>query len=327
MVINLKKLRLFKNLILVRYFNKRFPLYVELRLTNHCNFKCKYCDIFNRDKKELTTSQIFSLIDQIEDNCGFIILTGGEPLLREDIGKIIDYIQKKKGILLGLFSNGWLIKEKITLIRDVDILFLSIDGPPKIHDSLRNKGSFNRLIEAIDLAKSYNINVITNTVLTKYNVDCTDFIINLAKEKGIKASFEPVSYYSTLANKHVVEILPDKDKFNKFIKKLYNLRFAAQSDDSLDFYSSWPKFKEKHCFAGQSICVVEPNGDIYPCQGMIDLIKPLNYLEHGFNKSFNSLSVPKCAGCWCGIINELNSFFSLSVNSIFNNFFLFRKKR
>ena len=48
-------------------FNKNTPINVMWRITNRCDSQCTYCGIWNRKQKELTTSQILSLIDQIAE--------------------------------------------------------------------------------------------------------------------------------------------------------------------------------------------------------------------------------------------------------------------
>ncbi|GAI49460.1 unnamed protein product, partial [marine sediment metagenome] len=64
-------------------------------------------------EKELTCKEIFSIFDQIaEAGCLWLLLTGGDPLLRQDFLEIYTYA-KKKGFLISLFTNGTLITPRI----------------------------------------------------------------------------------------------------------------------------------------------------------------------------------------------------------------------
>ena len=103
--------KIIKSILNQRLFNKKIPLSVSWTLTNRCNKKCFYCNLPNITSKELTTKQTFSIIDELASlgtqRIGF---TGGEPLLRKDIGEIINY-SHSKGIFTGMVSNGSLVEK------------------------------------------------------------------------------------------------------------------------------------------------------------------------------------------------------------------------
>ena len=84
------KINSFKSIFNYYLFNKKTPLSVVLLITDKCNSRCKYCEIWNRNEEEMTTKQVYSLIDDLSDmGAQKFSIFGGEPLLREDIGKII----------------------------------------------------------------------------------------------------------------------------------------------------------------------------------------------------------------------------------------------
>ena len=92
-----------------RFSGKRFPLSVTFLITYRCNFKCHYCSVYNCNEREMTTSEVFSMIDQLTSlGMRRLGINGGEPLLREDISEIIRYA-KKKDLLVSLFTNGYLV--------------------------------------------------------------------------------------------------------------------------------------------------------------------------------------------------------------------------
>ena len=78
---------------------KRVPLIVNYQVTTLCNLRCIYCyaDLHSpKEERDLSTAEIFREIDELYGlGTRWIRLMGGEPLMRDDIGAIIDYIKKK----------------------------------------------------------------------------------------------------------------------------------------------------------------------------------------------------------------------------------------
>ena len=98
---------------------KRIPVSGSIELTYRCNLRCIHCYLDRRSNlestiaRELTTQQIIAIIDQISDaGCLFLLLTGGEPLSRNDFPEIYRHA-KKRGMILTVFTNGTLITDTI----------------------------------------------------------------------------------------------------------------------------------------------------------------------------------------------------------------------
>ncbi|MDI6784393.1 MAG: radical SAM protein, partial [bacterium] len=147
-------------LISAKTFRKRIPLMVNWAITGRCNLRCTHCygayGVMQKD--ELTKEQIFKIIDELESlGTRRITIEGGEPLVRKDIGEIINYIHQK-GIEQSLCTNGVLLERKINEIKGkVDIVILSIDGAESAHDKIRGQGNFKQVLHAIEVAKQYNL--------------------------------------------------------------------------------------------------------------------------------------------------------------------------
>ena len=123
---------------------KFIPLIMSWNVTRECNLKCGHCYINAADKKlsnELTTAEGKKLIDQIcEVSHPLLVLSGGEPLLRQDIFELISY-GSSKGLKMGLGSNGSLIDENVARkLKEAGIatVSISIDSHiPAQHDDFR----------------------------------------------------------------------------------------------------------------------------------------------------------------------------------------------
>ena len=128
-------------------------------LLRRCNLTCKHCYATSADsefRNELDTTEALGVIDQLhEAGVRVLILSGGEPLLRDDIFQLADYA-RDKGFYVALSTNGTLIDEQnIERIAaaDFDYVGISIDGLEAVHDEWRQlKGSFAASMHAIDLS-------------------------------------------------------------------------------------------------------------------------------------------------------------------------------
>ncbi len=93
----------------------RYPFSCTFEITERCNLSCVHCFINQpagsqpARSRELTASQIGEILDQVvEEGCLYLVLTGGEILLRPDFPEIYRHA-KKLGLLVTLFTNGTLL--------------------------------------------------------------------------------------------------------------------------------------------------------------------------------------------------------------------------
>ena len=102
--------------------HERIPLAGALALTHRCNLVCAHCYLPVRERggsdatRELSAERVCSLIDEIAGaGCLFLLITGGEPLLRTDFPRIYRYA-KSRGLLVTIFTNGTLIDREIAAL-------------------------------------------------------------------------------------------------------------------------------------------------------------------------------------------------------------------
>jgi len=318
-----RNLSTFSKMLQAKIFYRRFPLSVTFIITYRCNFQCHYCDVYSGDEKEMTTPEIFSMINQlVAMGMRRLGINGGEPLLREDIGDIITYAKKKK-LYVTLFTNGSFVPEKIQEIKGVDLLLMSLDGPCYIHDAQRSWGSFDMVIEALKVAKDAGLNIWTNTVITKHNVDSLDFILGLANTFKIKTIYQPVWYYShsTQVNK-INELSPDKEQYHLFIDRLIQEKKrggpVAHSFAYLHYIRNpdW-RYNKRHCWASKLYCAITPSGKVAPCYPIFKDKEWPNGLVLGFRQALKSILEFSCNGCYC-ILVENDFFFSLHPEVVCN---------
>jgi len=253
----------------------KLPLYMGWTLTYRCNQKCLYCMIWKKKTLELTTQEIFSIIrDLASMGTKVICFTGGEVLLRDDIGKIIDFAWKKN-INIDLNCNGSLVKKKKSQIEYIRVLTLSLDGPEKIHDQLRGRGSYGKVLDAVSIAKQNKIQVYFRTVLSKVNSMHIDSILDMASRLKIQVIFQPsistiygtnfVNYLrpsNAVYRKTIDELITEKKRGNKYI---------FSSLPVLKYLREWPKNPKIYCVSGKIMFGIKPDGMLYPCTWGRDL--------------------------------------------------------
>ncbi|MCW4045556.1 MAG: radical SAM protein [Candidatus Bathyarchaeota archaeon] len=283
--------------------SERFvPLVVSWNVTRKCNLKCPHCYINatkNELQGELNTEEAKGLIDQISEvSKPLLILSGGEPMLRNDIFELIRY-GAEKGLRMGLGSNGALIDAAAAKkLKDAGIKTVSISldsNIPVQHDEFRGvAGSWEKAVNAIKALRENGVLVQVNTTLTQQNHRQIDEIMSLAEQLGVE-NFHLFFLVPTGRGVKIADISPTmyedmiKATFAKTAKHKLNVRpscapqfMRIAKDMGLDM-RQWIR----GCIAGLYYCRVYPNGDITPCPYLP--VKLGNIREKTFNDIwFNS---------------------------------------
>src|SRR5262245_9337023 len=112
---------------LARASGRKFPLMVTLELTDKCNFRCQYCDLPHMNRKEMTTADWHRAIDELAD-AGMmrVSIMGGEPLLRKDVGELIDHL-KARGVNVAMNTNGWYFTQKMDVVSKLVMVWFTVE--------------------------------------------------------------------------------------------------------------------------------------------------------------------------------------------------------
>ncbi len=304
------------------------PLSVMFSVTNRCTSKCSYCDIPLRKQRELSTQQTFRLIDEMgEAGVQKLSLWGGEPLLRDDIGELIQRA-KAHGMCVNIDSNGYLVPDRLNDIQHLDFIILSFDGEQEYHDKNREPGAYGKFFKAVK-AIDGRIPIWTLTVLTKYNINSVEFILKKAAQYGFYTMFQVPYHPAGIGSQE--DILATANEYRAVFRCLVESKRDGapiiSSRHYLKCVSQWPFFPDTtrsesldgmpRCWAGRLFCNIDTNGDMYPCSPMIHRVAPLNVTEMGFRTCFHALQKPQCRSCISACAIEANLVFSFDVPSIF----------
>ena len=176
-----------------RTYPARYKKHAHWSITGACNLKCRHCFMSAPHAKHGSPSkeQLLSIVDQLAE-CGVFTvgLTGGEPLIREDLWEIIDALHEKEIGVSILYTNGWLVDEALLDKLDERKMHpnfqLSFDGVGW-HDFLRGvPGAEERTIEALKLLQKRKYNVSVSICLHRKNRDSLRETIRLLASLGVR---------------------------------------------------------------------------------------------------------------------------------------------
>src|SRR5437867_1464846 len=169
---------------------------VSWNLTQRCNLECAHCYMSAHagadTRDELSTEECRRVIDEIArvNPNVFLILTGGEPLLRRDIFDVAGYATGK-GFTTVLGTNGVLLREReAKLMREHGVLgaSISLDSTDRgKHDAFRHlAGSWDGAVRATRVLTDEGLDFSLHMSVTDWNVKDVPAMIDLARELGAK---------------------------------------------------------------------------------------------------------------------------------------------
>ena len=212
---------------------KREIDYLRLSVTDNCNLRCIYCmdekeNNFLKASEKLTDEEIIRLVKACaEIGIKKVRVTGGEPLVRPNITKLIDEIYKINGIEeIYITTNAILLADKVEALVKSGVKGVNISLDSLKEDrfkQLTRRGELSKVLEAIDKCIEYGIKVKLNAVMVNdINSDEIIDFIKLTINKPIDVRFielMPIGVgkiYKGVSNNEIRNII--KDNFNNIVE-------------------------------------------------------------------------------------------------------------
>jgi MoaA/NifB/PqqE/SkfB family radical SAM enzyme len=246
------------------------PLYINWNYNYLCNFNCKHCysraDTYPPELDETNLRRIATLL--VDLGVFAVYLGGGEPLLRADVFDTIR-ILANGGVQNGLTTNAWWSSPSTAVkLKEAGLseLHVSLDSPSEeVHDSFRqHKGSYRRVLEALQLSVDAGLVVYLSTVVCSINKYHLEDLVGLGERFGVAGvhfkRFRPAGNGITNASSLGLsgkEMLQVADVM-RTIKKTASIEVNFQ-------LGSDPSLSDERCPCGLTSLCVRPNGDISPC--------------------------------------------------------------
>lgn len=326
--------------VISRLRHDRFPVQMHIRVIDRCNLHCKYCfgDYPVRNIPAPTKDQLFDLLDGLgKMGTRRVTLTGGEPLLRDDIVEIVLRARRNR-IEPSLTTNGLLIDRHQDVLKYLNLLTVSVDGNRKTHDTFRGEGSWDGAIHAVALARSLGTPVQLLCTVSRITSSGLEDVYKIAERYNCGVTFDLMA---PLYNTDETWEIRDEAASDKQIRNLlgsliknFNPR-SVFSSQVLRYILNWPfdyeryrifrgqvpgNFKPIQCAAGRYFGIVETNGDLYPCCRIGSEYSPTNVYQLGIEEAWRRMSPHNCAACIQIGSNMFNFIFALRPATLYHYF-------
>lgn len=274
------------------------PRLVAWEVTRSCNLNCVHCRASSEKGPyhgELNTEKSMEILEQIASMAKpIIILTGGEPLMREDIFDLASH-GTELGLRVVMATNGTLLTRNTTdKIKSSGIkrVSISLDGPDSQgHDRFRKvPGAFDSALRGIALLREAGVDFQINTTVTRHNVDQIGNVLEMAIELGAVAHhiflLVPTGRAREMVNQEI-----DSREYERLLHWFYNMRDkvpvhlkatcaphyyrilrqeAYEKGEKVDFETYGLDAVTRGCLGGTSFCFISYDGIVQPC-GYLEL--------------------------------------------------------
>jgi len=262
------------------------PHVVAWNLTRRCNLECAHCYISAGPNEtaadELTTAECLRIAGEIlEVNpTPMFILSGGEPLLREDLPVIASYASER-GATVVVGTNGTLLTdERIAALRDAGVtgVAVSIDSlEPRRHDNFRHgDGAFEATAAALERLRARHLDFIIQTTVHRGNRHELERLVDWAAEQGAVA-FNCYFLVATGRGSRLSDLGPDDyeallaDLVRYHTRHLGRMMVRAKCAPHfmrlvLNSTPDSPVLNyQTRCPCGVQYCRITPDGKLTPC--------------------------------------------------------------
>ena len=292
----------------------RAPVNVTWEITLKCNLRCVHClsDAGKALDQELSTKECRGLIDQWAALKVFQVnIGGGEPFAREDFLDLLQHAHEK-GLVTCVSTNGLLVDRSLAKrLAELKMLYLqvSLDGvTEEVNDAIRGRGTYRRILEAMDYLSGEGVPFSINTVLTRWSYPQLNALRSMAEEYG--GELRVSRFRPSGRGKQTKDSLgPDKDQLEAFAEWL-EAHDKVRTGDSFFCLTSEKRRRKglDMCGAGKMTCCVSPSGKVYPCAFLQEeAFVSGDVRSHRFKEiwdrspvlaQFRSLEVQSCSKCF-----------------------------
>ena len=256
------------------------PRIISWNITLRCPLKCAHCYVDAGEREAegvLSTEEAFGVIDQIcETGKPVVVLSGGEPLMREDIFAIARY-GTDKGLRMVMGTSGYLLDQAMAKkLHEAGIktVAISIDSAdPAIHDAFRGKdGVWERAVQAIHFCHDEEIGVQINMSVMQSALSDVREVLEVGTALGIR-DYQLFSRFRQGGpgrsnpgsagdyEELIRQIMIKYENSDLQIRPTCAPQFRRIADDLGIQNPTWGR----GCIAGISYCRIYANGDVTPC--------------------------------------------------------------
>jgi pyrroloquinoline quinone biosynthesis protein E len=252
------------------------PLWLLCELTYRCPLHCVFCYNpvdFSRTGKELTTAEWLRVLREARALGAVQLgLSGGEPLVREDVEEIVAHAHEL-GFYINLITSGVGLNEsRLQALKraGLDHVQLSFqDSTKQMNDFLSSTRTFELKSKVAALIKKYDYPMVLNVVLHRLNIDHVEEILAMAQRMGADYVELANTQYYGWALKNREQLLPSRAQLARAEEVTQG--FRAQHGERMRIFFVVPDYYErrpKPCMngLGSLFLTIAPDGCALPCQ-------------------------------------------------------------
>ena len=295
----------------------RRPIVVSFEVTDSCTCFCRHCDHGGQkdDSKNLKPPDYLRYTRKLKP-C-VVQVSGGEPLMRDDLPEIVRNIKQPNGLPYIILVSSWslMTEERYLALRQagVDQFSVSLDFPDERHDEFRGyPGLYSHLDDVIPgCAKHGYDDIVLNTCITAANVGEINGAADQAKKWGVNICYSAYTFRRTGCR----ELFPGTPEMLRILREQF-VRIESRRDETNWIVSApttldatkeyFENAGAPGCKAGLRFLVVTADGMLQPCSMQFTRF-PLEHQERMVNE-FTMHN--RCDECYVAIRSNLDKGFT-----------------
>jgi MoaA/NifB/PqqE/SkfB family radical SAM enzyme len=325
------KIRIGAQIAASKAIGKPRPFFVQYSLLNACNARCVYCNSPFREDPQLDTQTHLGLLGEFSRlGTARIKFLGGEPLLRNDLGVLVQEV-RRLGMRSAMVTSGILIPKRMEVMKQFDEVIISIDGSEQAHDHQRGLGTWKMVMKGIELCAEHKIDFFLSAVVTQKSLQEIDWLLALARDLKVMVNFQIPQYLPEVYGDGARQWLPNPEEIRTVIAKIIAAKEAGApvlfTSNSYRRTLEWKDFgleriekpgQVSPCTAGRYFLQMEPNGDIVPCVLHLGKFEAKNAVRDGVEAAWKHAQNHSCFSCYNTWLNENRAIFDLNPSVLLN---------
>jgi MoaA/NifB/PqqE/SkfB family radical SAM enzyme len=325
-----------RNLLFLKaVLTRKVPLYVQYAVTKRCNLSCRMCQTTaaRSRESELGLGEIDRLAEVVSRiGAGFVILTGGEPMLRKDLAEVVG-IFARRGLSVRLQTNAVLsdpgrLRELMAAgLEEVTISLHSLR--PEVNDRITGvEGSWEKIIRGlanwIAVLPEWGSLSGINVTVSRHNLEELPALVSFISGIGFYASIIPVHLAGPGSSRFIVRADDGEGAFTpadrETVERVYD-RLVAMKRSGFRIYNSYRFLRESReflltgrvswrCLSPDLYYSISPQGHFLPC---VDIGTDISMLDDDFLERYRSGEIPgrirkiarACSGCMYACYPEM----------------------
>ncbi len=226
-----------------------YPFYASFKVTHKCSLKCSFCNVWMEKTKDLSKKDVFKVLDTIGNSSIILVsIEGGDPLMRKDLGEILEYAYEKPFYLFFTTNADLIDKRPMKEYgKNIDYLHISID------EGHGNLDYFERLEEF----QSYGPEICIQTVATKDTLDAIEDKVKHVHKVGARIVVMPATHLDGTD-----DLYPDPKKFREEV-----IRLKKKYINTITTPNGYLNNINKAHGCSASSVIIDSDGELfYPCR-------------------------------------------------------------